>query len=264
LAVACVNASHDRLAAVVQTADGETHAAVLEIGKGEPITSSAMIWEWDDRLHAVWARSGAREMQYARAVLNDLSAGFSSPLPTIFDDKVIWIDGGVDPSPQRTPGRPDDELEPPRGFAVVVTQRPERASIWRVDLQYRLSLPVASFNTKEAGPVRVIHSAVTPAKHLRAIVAGADDRLWYLSSEANRLVLLSKSAGADVTLKQQPGIVVSGPSGVRTWVYLRFLDTEARRVRMVKLEPVDVPDPLIPVPPPPPLDPGVESEDDGH
>jgi hypothetical protein len=223
------------------------------------VGASAFLWYLGERVDAVWAAPGGREVSAARASLSGPDAKFMSPATIGFDDPVIWVGGFIDPDAPRLRTPPDLPVPAPDAVAWVVTRARTSLLVSQANLSMRVALPIWTIAFKEGEVPDVLSGIVTKDNALALILRQPTGELLFASTASRTCVPLSKISGSEITATAQPGLLAASSDATRPWVYVHWI-ASGERIAWAKLEPVAERDPSAPRPPEPTQQAGNDDE----
>jgi hypothetical protein len=250
-----IDAKRQRFAALHVDPQGQVKPYELDLGKAKPIGPYVCFWDYDARLHFLWTKENGRQVQYARLVLADPDAGFATKSAYLSNHPITWLDAYLDLdagfgeqpyfTDQLQPGQADEltESSPPPLIAWCVARRPGSLLCTKVDVNTGQAKPGVSLGTLTLGDVRVVHSVVTFRHELAMLLAESSDKLHYASTGLKSVTPLSKAAGKDIELDQDPGLMTAGEGASEPWVYVRYVDNK-EAIAYARLEPSGEQDPV--------------------
>jgi hypothetical protein len=255
LFVVLCDSKKERVAALQVDGTGNCQTAELDLGKAKPLGAYTCFWEYEARLHLVWAKPQGRELQYARLPMSDIAGGFATRSIAMLDDPVVGLDAYLDvdaPFSQQSyfkEGLKEEkkeelaELPPPRLMLWCVTEGQNKISCFRVSAANGQIQPVVSFPIQQTGSLKVVASTVTFRHELVLLLVDARGRLFCASTSRKSLQPLLEVTNREISLNQFPGLVPASDAALEPWVYLRFEDGKSS-IKYIHLEPGDEQDPV--------------------
>lgn len=228
--------------------DGNAQGFDLPIPAGKTLGPHSIFWEGDQKLHIAWAPPRGRDVQYSRLILADPDAGFSNRPAFMGDDPVVWIDvyrdsdSNLKHTPYFVQTTPPDQTAPkpaPPPFITLwcVVDSAAGFTCHRYNTHNTAAEWGANLVKPEGKKLRVVASAVNYRHHLSLLFADEMGRIYFGSTERRLIAPLAEIIGKELTAPQCPGLLPAGRNGIRPWVFLRYIDQQAKRIIYRKLEP---------------------------
>jgi hypothetical protein len=234
---------------------GKVVSSPLEMGKVASLGPYHCCWEQSQRLHFYFCAPGGREIAHTTVFLDALDDEKPTRQAFVADDPVIWLHGymdhlaGLAEEPafeHNTPEADKDRIRdaPPHKMLWIVGRRGNAALVCtRANLTHQRGRAEATFETERADQWRVAGSVVTAGAHLGLLLASPDGRPYYASTRSGKIQPVADIAKREITFAQQPSLVAGTQLAPLPWVYLRYMDPEAKRNNHVLLEPEGEKDP---------------------
>lgn len=235
---------------------GDIATSELDLGAPDSLAVYDCYWEYDARLHFLWAAQNRRELRLARLSLADGAAAFISQSAYVSDDPILCLKGYVDPTADpggapafehQVPPEKKDELiqiPPPKLMAWCVAETAAGLQCTRVNLRDGSAKPVKILNTGGAKQLRALSAVVTYEKfELAMLLADAKDQLYYASTTLGAVRPLAELGGSGITAKEFAGLLTASRQGNYPWVHLRYVN-QKNSIAWLRLEPQDAQDPV--------------------
>jgi len=226
------------------TPDVQVTSTEVPLGNHKPVGPNVWVWLNDARLQIIWAKTRGREIATTWIPLDDIQAGFSTPVFINVDQPVLWMDGYLDMDAAMERRPPDGPTPLPDVVAWLLQDVSGGLACTKVNLSIHQSQTVWSFAKPQNSAPEVVSSVVTSKHELALILKDEQSRLYYASTGTSKLCPLAEVTGVPIGIHQVPSLMSSGEDGVAPWVYVRYLDPSGPRIAYIKLEPALEHDPM--------------------